>query len=96
MTERIYVGNLPYSMDDDGLRATFGKFGAIEEAHVIIDRATGRSKGFGFITFQQPAAARSAIEEMNQTDCQGRFLRVSQAKGEFRNGANPRQGGRRR
>ena len=77
---KVYVGNLPWSVDDEKLREMFSKFGDIEEATVIKDKFSGRSKGFGFVTFSEGASAIKAIEEMNEKEMEGRQLRVNEAK----------------
>ena len=72
---KIYVGNLSYRTDQEGLSAHFGQFGAITEAVVITERGTGRSKGFGFVTFDSPEAAQAALA-LDGQDLDGRGLRV--------------------
>ena len=76
----IYVGNLPYSMRDDDLREAFAPFGAIDSAKVIMDRATDRSKGFGFVEMPNADEANAAIQSMNGKDMNGRPLRVNEAR----------------
>ena len=68
MTKKVYVGNLPFSVEQAKLKELFGSFGEIEEAVVISDRYSGRSKGFGFVTFVNDADADKAIAEMNEKD----------------------------
>jgi RNA recognition motif-containing protein len=77
---KIYVGNLPFSVGDDKLKELFSSFGEIEEAVLIKDRFTGRSKGFGFVTFKEDEAAKKAISEMNDKEIEGRKLKVNEAK----------------
>ncbi|MCX6749786.1 MAG: RNA-binding protein [Candidatus Pacearchaeota archaeon] len=77
---KVYVGNLPFSVDDEKLREIFAKFGDIEEATIIKDKFSGRSKGFGFVTFTDDAAAKKAIEELNDKDVEGRNLKVNEAR----------------
>src|SRR3990167_3667053 len=77
---KVYVGNLPWSVDDEKLRELFSKFGDVEEATVIKDKFSGRSKGFGFVTFSDDASAKKAIEEMNEKEIDGRQLKVNEAK----------------
>ena len=77
---KIYVGNLPFSVDDQKLKEIFSKFGEIEEATVIKDKFSGRSKGFGFVTFKNDAEANKAISEMNDKEVEGRGLKVNEAK----------------
>lgn len=80
MTKKVYVGNLPFSVEQAKLKELFGSFGEIEEAVVISDRYSGRSKGFGFVTFINDADADKAIAEMNEKDIEGRPLKVNEAK----------------
>lgn len=65
MGKKLYVGNLPYSIDDSGLQQEFAKFGSVSSAKVITDRETGRSKGFGFVEMDSDDEANTAIEKMN-------------------------------
>jgi len=76
----IYVGNLAYSVTDDDLREAFAAFGEVERASVIMDRDTGRSKGFGFVEMPDDAQAQAAIDGMNEKDLSGRAIRVNEAK----------------
>ncbi len=76
----IYVGNLSYRMSDSDLEAVFAKFGEVKSAKVIMDRETGRSKGFGFVEMETSIAGNEAIESLNGNDCEGRSLRVNEAK----------------
>lgn len=76
----IYVGNLSYRMEDKDLQEVFAKFGEVKSAKVIMDRETGRSKGFGFVEMQTAEAGNDAIEALNGNECQGRTLRVNEAK----------------
>ncbi len=77
---KLYVGNLPWSVDDKALKELFAPFGDIEEAVLIKDKYSGRSKGFGFVTFTDDEAAKKAISEMHEKDVEGRPLTVSEAK----------------
>ena len=77
---KIYVGNLPFSVDDDKLRDVFSQFGEISEATVIQNKFSGRSKGFGFVTFGSDEDAQKAISEMNNKDVEGRKIVVNEAK----------------
>jgi RNA recognition motif-containing protein len=77
---KVYVGNLPYSVDSEKLKELFSKFGEIEEATVISDKFSGRSKGFGFVTFKEDEAAKKAIAEMNGQKVEERELKVNEAK----------------
>jgi RNA recognition motif-containing protein len=76
----IYVGNLPYSITDADLRATFGAFGDVAEVNLISDRYTGESKGFGFVEMQNNSEADAAIKGLNGTDMKGRTITVNQAR----------------
>ena len=77
---KIYVGNLPFSVDDDKLKEVFETYGEIEEVTVIKDKFSGRSKGFGFVTFKDDGDAKKAISEMNDKEVEGRRLKVNEAK----------------
>ncbi|MFC1682083.1 RNA recognition motif domain-containing protein [Nanoarchaeota archaeon] len=77
---KVYVGNLPFSVDQAKLSELFASFGEIEEASVISDKFSGRSKGFGFVTFKNDESAKKAIAEMNDKDIEGRKLKVNEAK----------------
>lgn len=77
---KVYVGNLPWSIDHAKLVELFTPFGEIEEAVVIGDKFSGRSKGFGFVTFKNDADAKKAIAEMNDKEMEGRNLKVNEAK----------------
>jgi RNA recognition motif-containing protein len=76
---RLYVGNLPYSINDDTLRSLFESYGQVESARVISDRDTGASKGFGFVEMAN-ADAQKAIEGLNGRDYNGRALRIDEAR----------------
>ena len=80
---KIYVGNLPFDVTDAALQEAFQKFGSISEVAIIKDRYTGKSKGFGFITFSNQSEAEGALE-MNGKDLGGRTINVSIAREEKR------------
>ncbi len=80
MSNKVFVGGLDWNTDDSGLRQGFEKFGSVQDVKVITDRDTGRSRGFGFVTFESPTAAESAITEMDGRELDGRVVRVSEAK----------------
>lgn len=80
MTNKIYIGNLSYRTAEDQLSQHFTKFGTISSTVIVIDRATNRSKGFGFITFDKEEAAQQAVQEMNGKEIDGRTVKVSIAK----------------
>ncbi len=76
----IYVGNLPWSVSDQDLADTFKEFGSVDRASVIVERPSGRSKGFGFVTMNDNAEATAAIEALNGTELGGRPLKVNEAR----------------
>ena len=76
----IYVGNLPYQLTEDELKETFEEFGEVESAKIIMDKYSGRSKGFGFVEMPNDEEAKQAIESMNDSDVKGRNIRVNQAR----------------
>lgn len=76
----IYIGNLPYSISEDELRDLFASHGEVTSANIIMDRDSGRSKGFGFIEMPDKAQGEAAINAINQTDVQGRSVRVNEAR----------------
>ena len=80
MGNKLYVGNLPYSVRDGDLEQSFGQFGAVTSAKVMMERDTGRSKGFGFVEMGSDAEAQSAIEGMNGQSLGGRSLVVNEAR----------------
>ena len=80
MAMRLYIGNLPYSATDEQLRSVFGEYGDLNSVTVIIDRETGRSRGFGFVEFASDEDARNAMSALDNTDMDGRSLRVNEAR----------------
>ena len=76
----IYVGNLPYGVTEDELRSLFEEHGEVSSANVIIDRQTGRSKGFGFVEMPTDSEAENAIEALNESAIKGRNIKVNQAR----------------
>lgn len=88
MNNKLYVGNLPFSITEDGLEDLFSQFGSVQSAKVITDRETGRSKGFGFVEMGTPEEAQQAIENLDGSDYEGRPMRVNEAKPQ-----EPRRGG---
>lgn len=77
---KVYVGNLSWGIDTDQLKQAFEQFGNIVDAIVVTDRQTGRSRGFGFVEFEEEEAAQKAIDEMNGKDLDGREIVVNFAK----------------
>lgn len=80
MMKNIYVGNLPYSATDEELRQLFSQHGQVSRAQVVIDRETGRSKGFGFVEMSNDAEAMQAIEKLNGFSMSGRAINVNEAR----------------
>ena len=80
MSKKIYVGNLPFSVDLAKLKELFSGYGKIEEAIVMANKYTGRSRGFGFVTFENEADAEKAIAEMNKKTIEGREISVKEAR----------------
>ena len=80
MSKKIFVGGLAWATTDQGLREAFEGFGEVVDARVIKDRDTGRSRGFGFVTFEDESSVAEATEQMNETELDGRTIRVSEAE----------------
>ena len=80
MGNKLYVGNLPYTVRDEDLQQAFGDFGSVSSAKVMMERDTGRSKGFGFVEMGSDAEAQAAIEGMNGQSLGGRSLVVNEAR----------------
>ena len=80
MGNKLYVGNLPYTVRDEDLQQAFGDFGTVNSAKVMMERDTGRSKGFGFVEMGSDAEAQAAIEGMNGQSLGGRSLVVNEAR----------------
>lgn len=80
MGKKLYVGNLPFSATDKILSDTFAQCGTVESAKIIVDRDTGRSKGFGFVEMSSDAEAQTAINKLNGVDYEGRPMTVNEAK----------------
>ena len=76
----IYLGNIAWSMTEDDVEALFGEFGAVSSVKIITDKYSGRSKGFGFVEMDDDAAAQKAIDALNDSEQEGRNLRVNQAR----------------
>lgn len=77
---KLYVGNLPWAIDDQKLNDIFSEFGNVESANVISDRQSGRSKGFGFVEFGNDEEAKKAMESMDGKEVEGRPLKVNEAR----------------
>lgn len=80
MTKKLYVGNLSYDTTEATLRDVFGAIGDVASVAMITDRATGRSKGFAFVEMADEAAALTAITELNETELDGRNIKVAEAR----------------
>jgi RNA recognition motif-containing protein len=89
MAKKLFVGGLSWDTTDDGLRQAFASHGEITEAKVITDRNTGRSRGFGFVTYAQDEDAKTAISKMDGTTLDGKAIKVNEAQEK-----SPRGGGR--
>jgi len=85
MSKKLFVGSLSWGTNDEALREAFAVHGEISEAVVISDRDTGRSRGFGFVTFEDDEAADKAIAALNGTELDGRTIRVDVAQEKSRN-----------
>ncbi len=94
MGKKLYVGNLSFKMTDDSLRDAFASFGTVESAKIIMDRESGRSKGFGFVEMSSDSEAEAAIEKMHGQMLDGRPLTVNEARPQApRESRGPRGGG---
>lgn len=88
MGKKLYVGNLPFSANEQALADAFSQCGTVESAKIIMDRDTGRSKGFGFVEMSSDSEAQDAISKFNGADFEGRAMTVNEAKP-----MAPREGG---
>ncbi|HVK59933.1 MAG TPA: RNA-binding protein [Bdellovibrionales bacterium] len=80
MGKKLYIGNLPYSANDQTLADAFAECGTVESAKIIMDRESGRSKGFGFVEMSNDEEAQAAISKFNGADWEGRAMTVAEAK----------------
>lgn len=80
MSTNLYVGNIPYNLQETALQEMFAPYGNVISAKIISDRETGRSKGFGFVEMETADQAQSAIDALNETDIGGRNIRVNLAR----------------
>ncbi len=92
MSKKIYIGNLSYSTDEDGLRRFFAPYGEIVSATIIMDRQTQQSKGFGFVELADESLIMRAIAGLNGRELDGRRVRVSMAEEKPQRPRRPRQG----
>ena len=90
---RIYVGNLSFNTEEQGLQDLFGQFGAVDSVRLIRDQATGRSRGFGFVEMATPEDAEQAISKLNGTSVDGRTIQVERAKSPGSGGGGGGRGG---
>ncbi len=93
MGKKLYVGNLSYDVDDAALKILFSDHGTVTSANVIVDRATNRSKGFGFVEMSTDEEAKAAAEALDGSEQGDRAIRVSEAKGEKKHGGGGGRGG---
>jgi RNA recognition motif-containing protein len=92
-SNKLFVGSLPYSVDDAQLAQIFAAIDEVEEARVILDREqNNRSKGFGFVTMKTPEAAQKAIDALNGKEVEGRTITVSEARPQENRGPRPNGG----
>ena len=76
----IYVGNISFQLDESSLEAAFAEYGTVDSARIITDRATGRSKGFGFVEMEEESAGAKAVAALHESDLEGRNIIVDKAK----------------
>jgi RNA recognition motif-containing protein len=93
MGRRLYVGNLAWTVTDQDLQDAFSEAGKVDSSQVIIDRATNRSRGFGFVEMATDEAAETAIKKLNGRDIKGRPIRVNEAQARSGNDRDRRPGG---
>jgi RNA recognition motif-containing protein len=93
MGKKLFVGNLNFKTNDDDLRTLFSQAGTCDSATVMMDRATGRSRGFGFVEMSTDEEAEKAVQQFNGYDFQGRALNVNEARERVPGGGGPRPGG---
>lgn len=91
MAKKLFVGNLPYTTTNEDLQKHFEQFGEVASAAVIMDRATGRSKGFGFVEFNNDDEADTAIARADGVEMEGRKLTVSEARPKTESGDRPQR-----
>ncbi|MHC4943388.1 MAG: RNA recognition motif domain-containing protein [Planctomycetota bacterium] len=93
MGKKLYVGNLSYDVNNEALEGLFSNYGTVESATVIMDRTSGRSKGFGFVEMSTDEEAQAAMAALDGQDSGGRPLKVNEAKPRENRGGGGRQGG---
>lgn len=80
MSKKVFVGGISWNSTDEDLKEHFSSVGTVVEAKIVLDRETGRSRGFGFVTFETEDEAKKAIEELDGSELDGRAIHVSEAK----------------
>ena len=80
MSKKLFVGSLPWAVNDEGLKQAFTPYGKVVSATVVVDRRSGRSKGFGFVEMENDSEAKAAIEALNGSEMNGRNIVVNEAK----------------
>jgi RNA recognition motif-containing protein len=91
MSKKLFVGGLSWDTSDAGLQQAFAEFGEVVEAKVILDRETGRSRGFGFVTLKDDRSGQTAIQAMHDSTLDGRQIRVNEAEERPRGGGGGRR-----
>jgi RNA recognition motif-containing protein len=95
MSKKLYVGNLPYQITEDGLRDVFAAIGEVTSSKIVTDTGTGRSRGFGFVEMANDEEAEKAITTLNGTSVMDRAINVSEARPQPQRGASGGRGGQR-
>ena len=80
MSKKLFVGSLPWAVNDEGLKQAFSSYGKVVSATVVVDRRSGRSKGFGFVEMENDSEAKAAIDALNGSELNGRNIVVNEAK----------------
>jgi len=80
VSKKLFVGSLPWAVNDEALKEAFATYGNVISANVVTDRQTGRSRGFGFVEFENDSEATAAIEALNDSELDGRNIVVNEAK----------------
>ncbi len=80
MSKKLFVGSLPWAVNDEGLKKAFSSYGKVISATVVVDRRSGRSKGFGFVEMENDSEAKAAIDALNNSELEGRNIVVNEAK----------------
>ena len=93
MSKKLFVGGISWNTSEAGLREAFEQFGEVTEATIVVDRDTGRSRGFGFVVFSNDDDALKAVEQLNGTELDGRSIRVDEARERSRDDRGGGRGG---